>query len=417
MQDNESQRKWNVESSKSSKNAVNPIRRIVDKGGFKPNPNKSTISLSIGDPCVFGNLNILDYANDLLIENIKSNKFNGYPPSTGYEFAREAIAKYVETPTSKLTSKDIIIASGASGAIELAIGVLLNEGDNILVPKPGFPLYECTSKTKFINVKHYNLLEKEDFKVDLEHLKSLIDDKTKAILVNNPSNPCGIVYSKQHLLDIIEVARHYCLPIIADEIYCDLTFGEHKFYPMASLTDKVPILSIGGIAKRFLVPGWRLGWVAIHDRDNIFLNGRIIEGLVSLSQVILGSNSLVQSILPKLLDPQNTQVKEWCSTITKTLESHSKLTIDMLSKANGLKPVHSSGTMYQMIEIDCSKYEDIADDNEFVGKLLEEQSVFLLQGTVFSLPNFFRIVFCAPIDKLTEAYERMIEFCEAHKKK
>ncbi|EGC36283.1 hypothetical protein DICPUDRAFT_32147 [Dictyostelium purpureum] len=417
MQQKENTRKWNVEASIAAKNTVNPIRQIVDKMNYKPNPNKPTIPLSIGDPCVYGNLKISDYVDQLLIENIKSGKFNGYPPSTGYEFARAAVAEYVQTETSKLNSKDIIIASGASGAIELAFSAILNPGDNILIPKPGFSLYECTSKSKGFGIKYYNLQSQNNFQVDLEHLKSLIDDKTKAILVNNPSNPCGIVYTKQHLQDILAVAEEYCIPIIADEIYADITFGDNVYYPMASLTETVPVLSIGGIAKRFVVPGWRLGWVAIHDRQNILTNAKIPDAIISLSQLILGSNSLIQSVLPQILDKNNKIVQDFCNDLAKTLETHSKLTIDMLSKAHGLKPVPSSGTMYQMIEIDVNAFEDIADDNEFVGKLLSEQSVFLLQGSVFQIPNFFRVVFCAPVDKLTEAYERIIEFCQIHKKK
>lgn len=101
-------------------------------------------------------------------------------------------------------------------------------------------------------------------------MESLIDDKTACILVNNPSNPCGSVYSEQHLRDILALAEKHHLPIIADEIYCDLVFKGNQFYPMATLTKEVPILSVGGLAKKYLVPGWRVGWVTVHDRNGIF---------------------------------------------------------------------------------------------------------------------------------------------------
>eukprot|EP01132_Coremiostelium_polycephalum_P007741 gene7741-9521_t len=406
-------RKWNLQSSIASKNTTNPIRAIVDTGKYKPHPNKDVIPLSIGDPCVYGNLTIIQSINEMLSKKVNSFKFNGYPPSIGYEFARNSVAKFVETPTSPLTSSDIVITSGASGAIEIALTALLNPGDNVLIPKPGFSLYECISNHKSFKVKHYNLLPNKSWEVDIENLKSLIDDHTKAILINNPSNPCGSVYSKEHLLEILKVADEFCLPIIADEIYAGMTFGDVKYIPIASLTTTVPVLSIGGIAKRFLVPGWRLGWIAFHDRNNV--GESIKKALVSLSQLILGSNSLIQSILPEILDKSNVEIQKFFQDINLVLEKNSKLTVDQLSKVDGLKPVESSGTMYQMIGIDIKKFKDIKDDVEFMGKLLEEESVFVLPGTVFGMPNFFRIVFCAPYEKLTEAYQRIQVFCENHK--
>ncbi|GAM19912.1 hypothetical protein SAMD00019534_030870, partial [Acytostelium subglobosum LB1] len=408
---------WNVVVSDAANNTTNPIRAIVDTGRYKPNPEKVVIPLSIGDPCVFGNLNSDQLVNDTLIANINSNKFNGYPPSIGYEAARAAIAKFVETETSPLTPADVITACGASGAIELSLTALLNPGDNILIPKPGFSLYECISNSKGFNVKHYNLLPEKSWEIDIEHLKSLIDARTKCIMVNNPSNPCGSNYSVEHLKEILKVADEYCIPIISDEIYAGMTFGDSVFTPMAALTKTVPILSIGGIAKRFLVPGWRLGWVAVHHHGQFEHKQQIRKAIHSLSQLILGPNSLVQSILPTILDKNNAQINKFFVDVNKTLESHSTFTFDTLSKVEGLAPITSGGTMYQMIGLDTSKFEDISDDVEFMGKLLQEESVFVLPGTVFGMKNYFRIVFCAPLEKLDEAYKRIQVFCDKHRKK
>lgn len=394
---------WSVKPSRAATSTTNPIRELVDSGKYKPNPNKDLIPLSIGDPCVYGNLTVVQAVNEEMIKNINSGKFNGYPPSIGYLPAREAVAKFCETPTSPLGAKDVILASGASGAIEIALDALLNPGDNILLPKPGFSLYECICKSKGYEIKYYNLLPSKSWEADLDQIKSLIDDKTKVILINNPSNPCGSVYSKEHLNQILKVAEEHYLPIISDEIYAGMTFGETQFYPIASLTETVPVLSIGGIAKRFLVPGWRVGWICVHDRNNIFTSNRIPEALAALSTLILGPNSLVQSILPNILDKNNQVIQQFFKETNETLEKHSNLTVEILSKVNGLNPITSSGTMYQMIGIDCSKFKDISDDKEFALKLLNEESVFVLPGSVFGMPNFFRIVFCAPQDKLAES--------------
>ena len=153
----------------------------------------------------------------------------------------------------------------------MSISALANPGDNILVPRPGFPLYKTLANGLGINTKEYNLLPLKGWECDLEHMEAMIDENTKAILVNNPSNPCGSVFSQDHLLQILALADKYKVPIIADEIYEHFVFSGagKKYVPMASLTTTVPVLSCGGLTKRYLVPGWRLGWITIHDRQVI----------------------------------------------------------------------------------------------------------------------------------------------------
>lgn len=137
--------------------------------------------------------------------------------------------------------------------------------------------------------------------MDIADLENKIDDKTTAIVIINPSNPCGSVYNAEHLTEILKVAERNYLPIIADEIYEYLVFPGHKFVPIGSLSENVPILSCSGLTKRFLVPGWRLGWIIIHDRHNA-LSATVKGGLVNLSQRIIGSNTLVQGAIPKILE-------------------------------------------------------------------------------------------------------------------
>ena len=150
----------------------------------------------------------------------------------------------------------------------------------------------------------------------MNDLQSLIDENTAAIVINNPSNPCGSVYSKEHLQEILRVAETYCVPIIADEIYDEMVFGDDEFHPMASLTKTVPILTCGGIAKDYMVPGWRLGWILVHDRQGIF-EKEVRKGLVNLSQIILGANSLIQAILP---DVFNEVPKSFAKDVNRVLK-------------------------------------------------------------------------------------------------
>ncbi|MGH0123690.1 UNVERIFIED_CONTAM: hypothetical protein FKN15_028921 [Acipenser sinensis] len=293
--------KWNIKASEMSRKTFNPIRAIVDSMNVEPNPSKNMIALSIGDPTIFGNLPTDDNVLQAMKEAIGSKKFNGYAPAIGYQKSREAVSNFYSCPEAPLDAKNVILTSGCSQAIELAIAVLCNPGQNILVPRPGFSLYKTLAVSMGIDVKLYNLLPEKSWEIDLKHLESLIDDKTGCIIVNNPSNPCGSVFSKSHLQKIIAVASRNCTPILADEIYAEMVFSGCKYTSVASLSTDVPILSCGGLAKRWLVPGWRMGWILIHDRKNVFGN-EIREGLVRLSQRILGPCTIVQGALEAIIN-------------------------------------------------------------------------------------------------------------------
>jgi tyrosine aminotransferase len=149
---------WKVSASIVAKRTSNPIRAIVDHIKVKPNPEKSMISLALGDPTLFGNFKIHQSCTDAVVKQLQSYKTNGYPPSTGYPQARKAVADKFSTPEAPLTAQDVILASGCSGAIDMCIGVLCNEGDNILVPRPGFSLYQTCADSKGVQVRYYDLL-------------------------------------------------------------------------------------------------------------------------------------------------------------------------------------------------------------------------------------------------------------------
>lgn len=289
---------WAVKASQVSKRTVNPIRNIVDGIKVAPNPNKKVISLALGDPTVGGSFKIHAAAVEAVKSLLISCEGNGYPPSFGDEAARASIAKEYSRPGAELTSKDVILGSGCSDALYMSIGALCDEGSNILLPSPGFPLYVTIACNRNVETRFYNLLPNKGWEVDLAQLETLIDEKTSCLLLNNPSNPCGSSYSKEHLIAILKVAERHHLPVISDEIYADMVFRGESFYPVATLTTTVPVLSVGGLAKRFLVPGWRVGWICVHDRNDIFKDVR--PALVSMSQVIIGANSLIQKSLPEI---------------------------------------------------------------------------------------------------------------------
>ncbi|KAM8861171.1 tyrosine aminotransferase [Synchiropus picturatus] len=402
--------RWEVKPSHMSINTLNPIRAIVDGMKLTPNPDKPMIALSIGDPTVFGNLPTDGTVLQAIKDSVDSQKYNGYAPSVGYLRSREAVANFYSSPEAPLSAEDVILTSGCSQAIDLAISVLCNPGDNILVPCPGFSLYKTLAVSLGIQVKLYNLLPDKSWEVDLQHLESLIDERTSCLIVTNPSNPCGSVFPEEHLRRILQVAARNRIPILADEIYSDMVFPGWECPSLASLSVDVPILSCGGLAKRWLVPGWRMGWLLVHDRNDIF-GSEIRQGLVKLSQRILGACTIIQGALESILD--NTPRTFYNDTLG-FLKSNSEICFNELSSVPGLKPVMPSGAMYLMVGINIHHFPDFKDDVDFTERLVTEQSVFCLPASAFEYPNYFRVVVTVPEEMMVEACGRIREFCETH---
>ncbi|XP_011867961.1 PREDICTED: tyrosine aminotransferase [Vollenhovia emeryi] len=401
---------WNVGASNIARNTHNPIRSIVENIVVEPNPNKPMIALSIGDPTTFGNLKPPKEVIEAVQESVASQLYNGYAPSTGYLKAREAVAEYSSNEFVKVDPKDVILCSGCSCALDLCITALAREGQNILIPRPGFSIYRTLAEGLGIKVKTYNLRPELGWEIDLDDLKEKIDESTAAIVINNPSNPCGSVFSRDHILDILDIAARYYVPIIADEIYEHMVFPGRTFHSLASLSTEVPILSCSGLTKRFLVPGWRMGWIIIHDRQNV-LEAEIRKGLQCLSQRIIGSNTIIQGALPMILrkTPQ-----KFFDDVIRVLYSHSKLAYNCIIKIPGLKPIMPDGAMYMMVYIDLPYFPEFNSDLEFVQRLLMEESVFCLPGQCFDYRSYMRLVITVPGDMLEEACQRIQKFCERH---
>ncbi|XP_066978271.1 tyrosine aminotransferase-like isoform X3 [Macrobrachium rosenbergii] len=366
-------------SQSESKVNSRPSADVGERDNVRRIPEQDFPDYSIaknnGDPTVFGNLTPAEEITEAVVTSIRSGKYNGYGPSTGFVEAREAVAKYCSVPdVAELEAKDIILCSGCSCSIDLCITALCAPGQNILVPRPGFPLYKTLAEGLSIKTKYYNLLPEKNWEVDLDMLEALIDEETQAIVVNNPSNPCGSVFSKEHLTAILEVAARNKVPVIADEIYDHFVFSGEEYHAMASLSQEVPVLSCGGLTKRYLIPGWRMGWIAIYDRNGV-LDKEIRQGLQSLSQRIIGSNTLVQGALPAILS--NTPKSFFDDTI-KQIEDNAKMCYRSISAVPGLKPIMPQGAMYMM----C-----------------------------FDYPNYMRIVLTVPEKQLKEACGRMAAFC------
>ncbi|XP_035446504.1 tyrosine aminotransferase [Spodoptera frugiperda] len=400
---------WDVRASTLARNTFNPIRDIIETLRIKPNPDIPYIALSVGDPTAFGNLQPSENIIDTVCEMARLNETRSYGPTIGHWEARQAVAEY-SAHQGPVTADDVILCSGCSHAIDITLSVIADAGQNVLIPRPGYLIHKTLGEGLGIVIKYYDLLPDEDWQIDLVSLESQIDENTAAIIVNNPSNPCGSVYTKKHLKDIIEVALRNRVPIIADEIYEHFVFSKHEFTSLSSLSKDVPVITCSGVTKRFLIPGWRLGWIIIHDRNNI-LGKEVRKGLFSMSTRILGPNTLLQRALPRILKetPQS-----FFDDTMRFIESQAHLAYQELQKSPALRPIMPQGSMYMMIQIKMSLFPKFENELQFISQLCNEQSVLCIPGKCFNYPNYMRIVLTVPEDILREACNRITKFCEQH---
>jgi tyrosine aminotransferase len=403
---------WAVQASDRSLRTVNPIRQLVQGIAGKPNPAKELIDLSVGDPTRYGNLAVDGEVIDKFCQVVRSGKHNGYTESMGDVEARRAVASRYSLPScAPLSEDDVVLTSGVSGALELALGALANEGDNVLLPRPGFPLFKTMLDGFGVEAKYYSVLPERAWEVNVDDLAREADERTVAIVINNPSNPCGSVYSAAHIQAIVDAASALRLPIVADEVYADMAFSGHRFISVASMSADVPVLSVGGASKQFVVPGWRAGWLLIHDRNGVLEAGRVRTGIRQLTTRMLMTNAPVQAVLPHMLAAGTASAG--FRSLMADLESNARVVMDGLAGCVGVTCVPPQGSMYVMVRVDVAAL-GFVDDLAFTEALRAEESVFVLPGQCFLAPNFVRLVFCAPPTVLREATGRIKEFCARH---
>ena len=337
--------------------------------------------------------------------------------------ARQAVADFHSGNTKNtISAENVVIANGCSGALELVLTAMLDEDSVLLVPQPGFPLYQVIAESHGASVDFYRLDPDHEWEIDLKHLTRLIQkhgERVRGVVVNNPSNPTGAVFSLHHLESIVDVCESFKIPIVSDEVYGDLCYNEKTFHPLADVAatmgGEVPVITVSGIGKQYLLPGWRCGWAVFQDNVHGSLKG-IEAGAKSLAQVVLGCSHLVQTALPSLLDPENQEIAQWKSELRLTLEDQAKFVSEKLAGVGeGLDVIPSQGAMYVMCRINVDHFDDsVQDDLTFSQALLQEENVLALPGSCFEAKNVFRVVFCPPKPVLDEAVDRIKNFCERH---
>jgi tyrosine aminotransferase len=304
-------RSWaDISISKTAKTAFNPVRSFVENDVAQVNKEiamngapagrpASLINVSIGDPTIYADFMTNPKSVEILLEQVGKN--DGYTAFAGLPEARHYLAElYSKTTKHKVNESDVFITFGGSMALWLAINSITDPGDNILFPNPGFPLAKSIALKRQVGVKDYNLIPDKNWEMDIAHTESLIDEKTKLIVVNNPSNPLGSVWSKQHILDILKLAEKHGLTIVADEIYENIIFPGEEKNSFSDLTVNVPVIKCSGLAKEFYAPGWRIGWVALVGAEGVF--DEVRKGLDNLVSMIFHPNTVVMGGLKKIME-------------------------------------------------------------------------------------------------------------------
>jgi alanine-synthesizing transaminase len=387
-----------------TRNITYAVRDIVVLAKQVAATGKKMLYLNIGDPNLFDfrtPQHIIDAARDAMERNM-----NGYSPSSGIDEAVASIRK--EANRKGITNiQDIFVTSGASEGIEICLSALVNEGENILTPSPGYPLYDAVLAKLRVENRPYYLDEANGWQPDLEDIASKIDEKTRAIVIINPNNPTGSLCEKETLIGLIELARKHNLVIFADEIYDKLIIDEeHEHISIASLDSEVPFITFNGLSKSYLGPGWRIGWGIVSGDKEILKD--YLEGINKILRARLCANHPEQYAIKPALEGDQSHLLE----VRKKLHSRRDITMTMLNDIPGISCVEPRGAFYAFPRL------EIPDpDLTFVQNLLSETGVVVVHGSGFGQrpgTKHFRIVFLPQEPVLKEAYSQIAAFMERH---
>ena len=378
------------------------VRDIVVLANEVAKTGKEMLYLNIGDPNVF-DFEPPKHLVEATYDAMKKN-YNGYSPSSGIKQATDAIAKEAERKGIK-NIQDIFVTTGASEAIDICLTALVNEGENVLTPTPGYPLYTAIQSKLQTMENPYYLDENNNWQPNIEDIKSKINGKTRAIILINPNNPTGSICSTEILKQIIEIALEHNLVIFADEIYDKLLMDGKKHTSIASLNSEVPMITFGGLSKNYMVPGFRIGWGIVSGNRSVLTD--YIEAINKILRARLCANHPAQyGIAPSLLGDQS-----HLEVAMKKLTSRRNLTVEMMNSIPGITCVAPEGAFYAF-----PRLNNVSNDSHFVAELLRETGVVVVPGSGFGqLPgtNHFRIVFLPPENILEKAYKALSDF---HKK-
>jgi len=363
------------------------------------------LKLNIGNPAAFG-----FEAPEEIIQDVIRNLTNaqGYSDSKGLFSARKAIMQECQQiGIDGVDIDDIYLGNGVSELIVMAMQALLNNGDEVLVPAPDYPLWTAAVSLGGGTPVHYVCDEQADWFPDIKDIEQKITAKTRALIIINPNNPTGSVYSPELLLDIIRVARKHKLIVFADEIYSKILYDDAVHTPIASLCDDLFIVTFNGLSKSYRLAGFRSGWMILSGAKEKAAN--YIEGLEILSNMRLCANVPAQYAVQTALGGYQS-IKELILPGGRLREQRD-MAWDMLTQIPGVTCVKPKGAIYMFPRLDPDIYP-IADDQRFIQELLEREKILLVQGSAFNISDtqHLRIVFLPTTDVLQQAISKVERF-------
>lgn len=363
---------------------------------------KEVLKLNSGNPAAFG-FKMPESVHRAVTENL--HRALGYSDLRGMAEAREAIYQYhIGRGVNNFNIDDIYIGNGVSEIASMIATALYNKGDEILVPSPCYALWTNEASLNDATPVYYKCDEKNHWNPDIDHIKSLVNKNTKAILLINPNNPTGVLYSEETLKEIAEIARQNNLIIISDEIYDRLVFDGKQHVPMAKIAPDVLVITANGLSKSHCLCGFRCGWLVISGPEEI--REKINEAILKVASIRLGANSMMQLAIPAAL--ADSEYTNQMILPGGRLYEQRAVTCQELDKIDGVSYVKNDAAMYVFPKI----HKEIADDKKFTYDLLMEKHVLIVPGSGFmwNTPDHFRIVMLPEVEKLRKAVKEMGDF-------
>ncbi len=398
---------------KSSKldNVLYDVRGpVVDEARRMEEEGMEVLKLNIGNPYPFGFSAPQEVILDMM-SNIRTSQ--GYSDSKGIFSARKAIMQYAQLKQIPgVTIDDIYTGNGVSELISLCMQALLNNGDEILIPSPDYPLWTATATLAGGNVVHYICDEQSDWNPDIQDIRSKVTDRTKAIVIINPNNPTGAVYPREILEQIVQIAREHELIIFSDEIYDRLVMDGYEHISIASMAPDVFCVTFSGLSKSHMIAGFRVGWMILSGAKHRAKS--YIEGLNMLSSMRLCSNVPAQSIVQTALGGYQS-VNEYIRPGGRVYEQRDFI-YKALNDIPGITAVKPKAAFYIFPKLDTEKF-DIVNDEQFALDFLHEKQVLIVPGKGFNWgqPDHFRIVYLPNVRQLRKASEKLADFLSTYK--
>lgn len=401
------------EIKKSSKldNVLYDVRGpVVDEATRMEENGTNVLKLNIGNPAPFGFRTPDEIVYDM---QRQLTECEGYSAAKGLFSARKAIMQYAQVKgIPNLSIEDIYTGNGVSELINLSMSALLDDGDEVLVPAPDYPLWTACVTLAGGKAVHYICDEQADWYPDLADIRKKVNDRTKAIVIINPNNPTGALYPKEVLQAIVEIAREHQLILFSDEIYDRLVMDEEKHVSIASLAPDLFCVTYSGLSKSHMIAGFRIGWMVLSGNKKIAKD--YMQGLNMLSNMRLCSNVPAQSIVQTALGGYQS-VDNYIIPGGRIYEQREYI-YNALNDIPGISAVKPKAAFYIFPRLDTKKF-NIRDDERFALDLLKEKKILIIHGGGFNWqqPDHFRVVYLPRIEILKEAAGNLADFLSTYR--